>query len=50
MTDEMPDYAMPPEPPEKKGLSTGCLVILVALAIILLTFGVCVAVLSSSGA
>lgn len=47
MSDEMPDYAVPPEPPEKKGLSTGCLVSLVAVAIILLVFGVCVAVLSS---
>ena len=50
MSDDMPDYAIPPERPEKKGLSTGCLVSLVALAIILLAFGICVAVVSSSGA
>lgn len=50
MTDEMPDYSIQPERPEKKGLSTGCLVSLVALAIILLAFGICVAVVSSSGA
>ena len=50
MSDDMPDYAAPSEPPEKAGLSTGCLVVLVALAIILLVFGICVAVVSSSGA
>jgi hypothetical protein len=50
MTDEMPDHSIPPERPGKKGLSTGCLVSLVALAIILLAFGICVAVVSSSGA
>jgi hypothetical protein len=40
---------VPPDRPEKKGLSTGCLVVLVALAIILLVFGICVAVVTSSG-
>ena len=39
-----------PKRPEKKGLSTGCLVALVALAIILLAFGICIAVVSSSSA
>ena len=50
MSDEMPDYMTPHEPPESKGLSTGCLVSLAAVAIILLVFGVCVAVLSTGGA
>jgi hypothetical protein len=49
MSDEMPDYAVPSEPPEKKGLSTGCLVSLVAVAIIILVLGICIAVVSSSG-
>ena len=44
MSDQMPDT--PSEPPEKKGLSNGAIVAIVIVAIILLVFGVCVAVLS----
>lgn len=40
----------PGQPPEKKGLSTGAIVAIVIVALILLVFGVCVAVLSFGGA
>ena len=40
----------PGQPPEKKGLSTGAIVAIVIVALILLVFGVCVAVLTFSGA
>ena len=50
MSDQMPDYTQRPEQPGRKGLSTGCLVSLVVVAIILLVFGICVAVLTTGGA
>jgi hypothetical protein len=50
MSDEMPDYTPRQQPPERKGLSTGCLVSLVVVAIILLVFGLCVGVFSTMGA
>jgi hypothetical protein len=50
MSDEIPEYMARQQPPERKGLSTGCLVSLVVVAIILLVFGLCVAALSTGGA
>jgi flagellar basal body-associated protein FliL len=49
MSDQMP--GTPGQPPEKKGLSTGAIVAIVIVAIVLLLFGICVAgaMLSSGG-
>ena len=40
MSDQMP--GTPGQPPEKKGLSTGAIVAIVIVAIVLLLFGICV--------
>jgi hypothetical protein len=48
MSGQMPG-AQPGEPPEKKGLSPGCLSALIIIGVILLIFGVCIVALSSGG-
>jgi hypothetical protein len=49
MSDQMP--GTPGQPPEKKGLSTGAIVAIVIVALVLLLFGICLAgpVLFSGG-
>ncbi len=49
--DQSPEASEPPPegPAPSKGLSTGCLVALIIVAVILLLFGICVAVVSTSG-
>jgi len=48
MSGQVPDPSG--QPPERKGLSTGAIVALVIVALILLVFGVCVLALPIGGA
>ena len=47
MSDQMP--GSPGQPPHKKGLSTGAIVAIVIVALVLLLFGICVVGAITSG-
>lgn len=49
-SDQPPSGSEPPAgPAARKGLNTGCIVALVIVAVILVAFGTCLAIVNSSG-